>query len=158
MWAHDFMMDRTHDGKAFRRMPVIDEFTREGLAIRVGSKMNSNDVLPFLADLFLLRGIPKHIRSDNGPELCAKGVREWLSRLGVKTLFIEPGSPWENGYNESFNGKLRREGFPNKIRVDRSGGAGHSVAGRGGNYRPKLLLLFHDELYDRVCCFQHLDP
>lgn len=109
VWAYDFVTDRTHNGKAFRLLTVIDEFTRECLAIRVGRKMDSNDVLHTLADLFLLRGIPGSIRSDNGPELCARAVREWLGRLGVKTLFIEPGSPWENGYNESFNGKLRDE-------------------------------------------------
>jgi len=109
VWAYDFLMDRTHEGRAFRVLAVIDEYTRECLAIIVGRRIHSHDVLYTLADLFIRRGIPAHIRSDNGPEFCAKAVREWLSRLGVGTLFIEPGSPWENGYIESFNGKLRDE-------------------------------------------------
>jgi transposase InsO family protein len=109
VWAYDFVADRTHDGKAFRMLTVIDEYTRECLAIVVGRRINSHDVLYTLADLFIQRGIPGHIRSDNGPEFCARAVREWLSRLGVGTLFIEPGSPWENGYIESFIGKLRDE-------------------------------------------------
>ena len=103
------MADRTYDGKAYRMLTVIDEFSRKCLAIVVGRKIDSSDVHYTLADLFIRRGIPAHIRSDNGPEFCAKAVREWLGRLGVGTLFIEPGSPWENGYIESFNGKLRDE-------------------------------------------------
>ena len=87
----------------------IDEYTRECLAILVERRLNSEDVIDQLFNLFILRGIPEHIRSDNGPEFTAKAVRKWLERLGVKTLFIEPGSPWENGYIESFNGKLRDE-------------------------------------------------
>jgi len=109
VWAYDFLMDRTYEGRAFRMLTVIDEYTRECLAIVVGRRINSHDVLYTLADLFIRRGIPTHIRSDNGPEFCAKAVRGWLGRLGVGTLFIEPGSPWENGYIESFNGKLRDE-------------------------------------------------
>ncbi len=109
VWAYDFVADRTHEGRAFRMLTVIDEFSRECLAIVVGRRINSNDVLYTLADLFISRGIPAQIRSDNGPEFCAKAVREWLGRLGVGTLFIEPGSPWENGYIESFIGKLRDE-------------------------------------------------
>jgi len=109
VWAYDFVADRTHDGRAFRMLTIIDEYTRECLAIVVGRRINSHDVLYTLADLFIRRGIPEYIRSDNGPEFCARTVREWLSRLGVGTLFIEPGSPWENGYVESFIGKLRDE-------------------------------------------------
>jgi len=109
VWSYDFVMARTHEGKAFRMLTVIDEFTRECLAIEVARKLKSEDVLYRLSRLFLERGTPDHIRSDNGPEFTAKAVRKWLSRVGVKTLFIEPGSPWENGYNESFNGKLRDE-------------------------------------------------
>tara|TARA_R110001606_G_scaffold11670_3_gene50491 strand:- start:18107 stop:18979 length:873 start_codon:yes stop_codon:yes gene_type:complete len=109
VWSYDFVMDRTHDGKAFRMLTVIDEFTRESLAIVVNRKLKSDDVLHCLADLFVKRGPPEHIRSDNGAEFTANAVREWLGRIGVKTLYIEPGSPWENGYNESFNGKLRDE-------------------------------------------------
>jgi putative transposase len=109
VWSYDFVMDRTHDGRAFRMLTVIDEFTRRCLAIKVDRKLKSDDVLACLADLFVEHGPPDHIRSDNGSEFTAKAVRSWLDRIGVKTLFIEPGSPWENGYNESFNGKLRDE-------------------------------------------------
>ena len=90
-------------------MTLIDEYTRECLAIRVARRINSFGVIEALADVMLHRGIPEHIRSDNGPEMTAKVVRDWLARIGSKTLFIAPGSPWENGYNESFNGKLRDE-------------------------------------------------
>lgn len=109
VWSYDFVMDRTHDGKPFRMLCVIDEFTRECLAIRVERKLNARIVLETLADLFLLHGAPEHIRSDNGPEFVEKALRGWLERLGVQTLYIEPGSPWENGYCESFNSKLRDE-------------------------------------------------
>jgi putative transposase len=109
VWAYDFVQARTHDGRAFRMLTVIDEFTRESLAIEVGRSLRSDDVLHLLADLFVRHGPPDHIRSDNGSEFTAKTVRGWLGKIGVKTLFIEPGSPWENGYNESFNGKLRDE-------------------------------------------------
>jgi transposase InsO family protein len=88
---------------------VIDEYTRRCLAILVARRLRSDDVLQCLTDLFVEHGPPEHIRSDNGPEFAAKAVRHWLGRLGVKTLFIEPGSPWENGYCESFNSKLRDE-------------------------------------------------
>ena len=109
VWAYDFVQGRTHDGRAFRMLTVIDEFTRECLAIEVARRLRSDDVLHVLAELFTRHGVPDHIRSDNGSEFTAKIVREWLPKLGVKTLYIEPGSPWENGYNESFNGKLRDE-------------------------------------------------
>jgi putative transposase len=109
VWAYDFVQDRTRDGKAFRMLTVIDEYTRECLAIKVGRAFKSMDVIETLADLFLLKGLPDYLRSDNGAEFTAKMIREWLGRLGARTLFIEPGSPWENGYNESFNGKLRDE-------------------------------------------------
>ena len=109
VWSYDFMIDRTADGRAFKILSVIDEYTRECLAIRVARKITNQDVIDILFKLFIFRGIPAHIRSDNGPEFTARAIRKWLSRLGVKTLFIEPGSPWENGYIESFNGKLRDE-------------------------------------------------
>jgi len=109
VWSYDFVMARTADGRAFRILNIIDEYTRECLAIEVKRKITSQDVIDQLFELFIFRGIPAHIRSDNGPEFTAKAVRKWLNRLGVKTLFIEPGSPWENGYVESFNGKLRDE-------------------------------------------------
>jgi len=103
------MVGRTSDGRAFRILTIIDEYTRECLSILVKRRITSQDVLDQLSWLFLVRSVPQHIRSDNGPEFTAKVVREWVNRLGVKTLFIEPGSPWENGYIESFNGKLRDE-------------------------------------------------
>ena len=109
VWAYDFVFERTREGRPLKFLTVVDEFTRQCLAIEVARKQSSRDVLRMLARLMLRHGIPKHIRSDNGPEFVAKAVRQWLSRLGVETLFIEPGSPWENGYIESFNGKLRDE-------------------------------------------------
>jgi len=109
VWAYDFVFDRTHNGRELKLLTVIDEYTRQSLAIEGGRKLTPRDVLRVLARLMLEHGVPKHIRSDNGPEFVAKAVREWLERLDVGTLFIEPGSPWENGYVESFNGKLRDE-------------------------------------------------
>ena len=109
VWAYDFVQGRTHDGRAFRMLTVIDEYSRECLAIEVARRLRSDDVLQVLTDLFTRHGPPAHIRSDNGAEFTAKVVRDWLPKVGVKTLYIEPGSPWENGYNESFNGKLRDE-------------------------------------------------
>lgn len=109
VWSYDFVTDRTSDGRAFRMLTLMDEYTRECLSIDVARKLNSEDVLERLSDLFVLRGVPKYIRSDNGPEFTANRVRDWLNCVEVQTLFIEPGSPWENGYIESFNGKLRDE-------------------------------------------------
>ena len=109
VWSYDFVMARTADARSFRILTILDEYTKECLAIGVDRHISSQDVIDQMYYLFLFRGIPEHIRSDNGPEFTAKAVREWLNRLGVKTLFIEPGSPWENGYIESFNGKLRDE-------------------------------------------------
>ncbi len=109
VWAYDFVSARTHDGRPLKLLTLLDEYTRECLAIDVARQIRSDDVLEHLAWLFATRGVPAHIRSDNGPEFTAQVVRDWLRRVGVKTLFIEPGSPWENGYVESFNGKLRDE-------------------------------------------------
>ena len=109
VWSYDFVTARTHDGRALKLLTVLDEYTRQCLAIKVGRRLRAHDVLEVLADLFVRQGPPEHLRSDNGPEFTAKLVRGWLARLGVQTLYIEPGSPWENGYNESFNGKLRDE-------------------------------------------------
>ena len=109
VWAYDFVTSRTHDGRVFRMLTVVDEFTRECLAIDVARHLTSDDVLECLWWLFVIRGVPAVLRSDNGPEFTAKAVRAWLAAMEVKTLFIEPGSPWENGYVESFNGKLRDE-------------------------------------------------
>lgn len=109
VWSYDLMVDRTADGRAFRILAIIDEYTRECLTILVNRRITSQDVIDKLFQLFVFRGVPEHIRSDNGPEFTARAIRSWLNRLGVKTLFIERGSPWENGYIESFNGKLRDE-------------------------------------------------
>ena len=109
VWAYDFVADRTVDGRPLKMLTVIDEFSRQCLAITVARRLKADDVLATLAELFVVHGPPAFVRSDNGAEFTAGVVRGWLQRLQVKTLYIEPGSPWENGYNESFNGKLRDE-------------------------------------------------
>ncbi|MBT3241366.1 MAG: IS3 family transposase [Chloroflexi bacterium] len=109
VWSYDFMHDRTHNGVPYRILNVIDEYTRECLAVKVARSLTHKDVIESLTDLFLERGVPVHIRSDNGSEFTAKKLRNYLARLEIKPLFIEPGSPWENGYVESFNGKMRDE-------------------------------------------------
>jgi len=109
VWAYDFVEDRTRDGRRFRMLNVVDEFTRECLAIRVARKLGAADVIDVLADLFIARGAPAYVRSDQGPEFVAEAVKGWIGGVGAKTAFVEPGSPWENGYVESFNGKLRDE-------------------------------------------------
>ena len=107
VWSYDFVQDRTSDSRSFRMLVIMDEYSRECLSIDVARRLNSEDVLERLSDLFIQRGTPDYIRSDNGAEFTAKKVRKWLERVDVKTLYIEPGSPWENGYVESFNGTLR---------------------------------------------------
>ena len=107
--GYDFVEDRTREGRKFRTLNVVDEFTRECLAIRVARQLKAADVIDVLADLFVARGTPAYIRSDNGPEFAATAVKGWISGVGAKAAFIEPGSPWENGYVESFNGKFRDE-------------------------------------------------
>ncbi len=109
VWSYDFLAARTHDGRPLRMLAVMDELTRECLALDVERRLNSEDVLDRLTELFVRRGLPAYIRSDNGAEFTANAVRGWLTRLGVRTLYIERGSPWENGYVESFIGKLRDE-------------------------------------------------
>ena len=109
VWSYDFVEDRTHDGRKYRMLNVIDEFTHECLAIRVNRKLKAVDVIDVLSDLFILRGVPGHIRSDNGAEFIAKVVQEWIAAVGAKTAYIAPGSPWENGFIESFNARLRDE-------------------------------------------------
>jgi transposase InsO family protein len=109
VWSYDFIQDRTHDGRGFRILNMIDEYSRECLSVNVERSLRAEDVLEVLTGLFCRYGIPEYIRSDNGSEFTARKVREWLERLGVQTAYIEPGSPWENGYIESFNGKMRDE-------------------------------------------------
>jgi transposase InsO family protein len=107
VWSYDFVEERTHDGRKFRMLNVIDEFTHECLAIRVDRKLKAIDVIDVLSDLFILRGVPTHIRSDNGPEFVAQAVQTWIAAVGAKTAYIERGSPWENGYVESINAGAR---------------------------------------------------
>ena len=109
VWSYDFVSAMTHDGRTLRMLTLIDEYTRECLAIRVARRLGRYEVIEALADVMLYRGIPENIRSDNGPEFVAEELRRWLAKVGTGTLYIEPGSPWENGYCESFNGKLRDE-------------------------------------------------
>jgi putative transposase len=109
VWSYDFVADRTHDGRSVKMLTIIDEYSRECLAIVTERSLKSDDVLDCLTEMFIRHGAPEYIRSDNGSEFTAKVVRRWLSHIGVQTLYIEPGSPWENGYNESFNGKFRDE-------------------------------------------------
>lgn len=115
VWSYDFVHGRTHDGRSFRMLMLMDEYTRECLSIDVARKLNHDDVLERLAWLMATRGVPKHIRSDNGSEFTAKAVRDWLGRVGVQTQYITPGSPWENGYIESFNGTLGHEVLKREI-------------------------------------------
>jgi transposase InsO family protein len=109
VWSYDCVEDRTHDGRKFRMLNVIDEFTRECLAIRVARKLKATDVIDVLSDLLILRGVPGHVRSDNGPEFVAEAVQEWITAVGAKTAYIAPGSRWENGYVESLDARLRDE-------------------------------------------------
>ena len=109
VWSYDFVHHRTDDGRAFRTLNVLDEHSRECLAIRVKRKLNSNEVIDALTDLFILRVVPAYIRSDNSPEFIAEALRNWIKAIGAKPAYIEPGSPWENGYCESFNGRMGDE-------------------------------------------------
>ena len=109
VWSYDFVEDRTHNGRKFRMLNIIDEFTRECLAIRIDRKLNSTDVIDALSDLFILRGVPGHVRSDNGPEFVSVAILEWIAGAGISTVLNDPGKPWQNGADESFNGKFRDE-------------------------------------------------
>ncbi len=115
VWAPDFVEDRTRDGRRFRMLCVVDEFTREALAIRVGRRLTSSDVVDTPADLFILHGIPAYIRSDGGPEFVAGAVKAWIGGVASRTAYIERGSPWENEYAESFNARLRDELLNGKV-------------------------------------------
>jgi len=109
VWSYDFVSAMTHEGRSLRLLTLIDEYTRECLAIRVARRLGSQDVIEALAEVMVVKGISEYLRSDNGSEFVARELRRWLTALGTGTLYIEPGSPWENGYCESFNGKLRDE-------------------------------------------------
>jgi putative transposase len=109
VWCWDFVFDRTASGSQLKWLSIIDEYTRESLALKVDRNITSEDVIDRLAELFAMRGVPSCIRSDNGPEFVSKAIQRWLQQVGVETLYIEPGSPWENGYAESFNSRFRDE-------------------------------------------------
>jgi transposase InsO family protein len=109
VWSYDFVMDQTADGRRLKVLPIVDESTRECLAIEAERSIKAHDVVSTLEYLFEVRGVPGHIRSDNGPEFVAEAVKGWLARRGAETLYIEPGSPWENAYSETFNSRLRDE-------------------------------------------------
>lgn len=109
VWSYDFIIDQTADGRRLKVLPIVDEYTRECLAIEAERSLTAEDVVSTLEYLFEVRGVPEHIRSDNGPEFIAEEVKGWLARRGSKTLYIEPGSPWENAYSETFNSRLRDE-------------------------------------------------
>jgi transposase InsO family protein len=109
VWAWDFIFDRTANGRSLKWFSLVDEYTRECLALEVGRSMRAEEVVDVLAELFVVRGVPEHIRSDNGPEFIAGAIRRWLERTQVGPLYVAPGAPWENGYAESFQGRLRDE-------------------------------------------------
>ncbi len=109
VWTWDFIHDRTTSGRPLKWLSIVDEYTRECLALEVERSITAERVIDVLADLFRIRGVPRHIRSDNGPEFIAQAIRRWLGLAGVETLYVEPGSPWENGYVESFHSRLRDE-------------------------------------------------
>jgi transposase InsO family protein len=109
VWSYDFIFDQTADGRALKILPVVDEFTRECVVMLVGRSLAARDVIKAVAEAARGRGMPEHLRSDNGPEFIADAVRAWLAQGGTGTLYIEPGSPWENAYSESFNSRLRDE-------------------------------------------------
>jgi putative transposase len=109
VWSYDFIHDQTTDGRGLKILPVVDEYTRECLTIEVERSLTAEDVVSTLEYLFEVRGVPAHIRSDNGPEFIACAVKSWLARRGSETIYIAPGSPWENAYSETFNSRLRDE-------------------------------------------------
>ena len=109
VWCWDFVFDHTPSGSTLKRLSIVDEYTRECLCLKVDRSITSEDVIDTLAELFAIRGVPKHIRSDNGPEFIARAIQQWTKQLGIETLYIEPGSPWENGFAESFHSRFRDE-------------------------------------------------
>jgi putative transposase len=109
VWCWDFIFDRTENGSPLKWLSIKDEYTRECLCLKVDRSITSEDVIDTLAELFAMRGVPNHIRSDNGPEFIAQAIQRWLAQVAVQTLYIEPGAPWENGYAESFHSRLRDE-------------------------------------------------
>jgi putative transposase len=142
VWAWDFVFDRTANGRSIKWLSIVDEYTRECLALEVDRNMTSEDVLDVLRDLFVIRGVPQHIRSDNGPEFIAHAIRRFLAAAGVETLYVEPGSPWQNGYAESFHSRLRSELLDAEIFENVTAAQALSAAWRNeyNHYRPHSSL------------------
>jgi transposase InsO family protein len=142
VWAWDFVFDRTANGRSIKWLSIVDESTRECLALEVDRNMTSEDVLDVLRDLFVIRGVPKHIRSDNGPEFIAHAIRRFLAAAGVETLYVEPGSPWQNGYAESFHSRLRSELLDAEVFENVTAAQALSAAWRNdyNHYRPHSSL------------------
>lgn len=142
VWTRDFAFDRTETGTTLKWLSIVDEYTRECLALKVARSLTSEDVLDTLAELFAMRGVPQAIRSDNGPEFIAQAIREWLGRVSVETLYVAPGSPWENGYAESFHSKLRDEFLSQEVFESVSAARRQTAAWREdyNHYRPHSSL------------------
>jgi len=133
VWCWDFIFDHTTNGTQLKWLSIVDEFTRENLCLKVDRSIRSEDVIDTLAELFAMRGLPNHIRSDNGPEFIANSIRRWLGQLGVETLYVKPGSPWQNGYAESFYSRFRDE-FLALEEFDNLGAARQLTAGYRREY------------------------
>ena len=154
VWAWDFVFDRTANGRSLKWLSIVDEYTRECLALEVDRGMTSEDVLDVLRDLFVIRGVPKYIRSDNGPEFIAQAIRQFLSSAGVGTLYIEPGSPWQNGYAESFHSRLRSELLDAEIfeTVREAQSLAASWRGDYNHYRPHSSLDYQTPAQFAAAC------
>lgn len=142
VWCWDFIFDRTTSGQSLKWLSIVDEYTRRCITLDVSRNMTSEDVIDRLAELFTIYGVPEHIRSDNGPEFIAKAIQQWLASLSVKTLYVEPGSPWQNGYAESFHSRLRDELLNREEFEGVSHARGHANAYREdyNGYRPHSSL------------------
>ena len=154
VWAWDFVFDRTANGRSIKWLSIVDEYTRECLALEVDRTMTSQNVLDVLRDLFVIRGVPKFIRSDNGPEFIARAIRQFLSSAGVGTLYIEPGSPWQNGYAESFHSRLRSELLDAEIFENVSEAQSLAAGWRSdyNHYRPHSSLAYQTPAQFAAAC------
>ena len=142
VWSWDFIFDRTESGQTLKIFTIIDEYTRRCITLDVSRSFKAEDIINRLSELFVMYGMPEHIRSDNGPEFIAKAIRRWLKKLGVQTLYVEPGSPWENGYAESFHSRLRDELLAVELFSSVSHARACAIAWREdyNNYRPHSSL------------------
>lgn len=142
VWSWDFIFDRTESGHTLKWFTIVDEYTRRCITLDVSRKFKSKDIIDRLAELFVMYGVPRCIRSDNGPEFIAEAIQGWLKQLGVETLYIEPGSPWENGYAESFHSRLRDELLNCQQFASVAHARGCAVAWQNdyNNYRPHSSL------------------